>query len=281
MYRWTSSIAPKLRRALHDRRGVAGLVFAATATALIGAAGFAVDVGVLLSARQALQANTNAAVLDAVYQWDRTGGTQSDAVERGPGLERSSSRSRRQRYYGDCIRCMRQQDIRPADVRRYCQQRSQAEADRNRSDLFRQGARHQILDHIGYGGGGQGGRPDKSDEHHVRARHHGLHGDDNRRHGLQGSEHWQPHQAPMRDVRRPVDPEATQPDDRQSGTHGVSGHVLHVDALLQHFAEHRALWHDRHRLSDHPQCPRYELCYGHGHAEQLLASRESGRRQQQ
>ena len=73
MYRWTSSIAPKLRRALHDRRGVAALVFAVAATALIGAAGFAVDVGVVLSARQALQANTNAAVLDAAYQWDQTG----------------------------------------------------------------------------------------------------------------------------------------------------------------------------------------------------------------
>jgi Flp pilus assembly protein TadG len=80
MYRWIGSIAPKLRRTLHDRRGVTGLVFAATATGLIGAAGFAVDVGVLLSARQALQANTNAAVLDAVYQWDRTGGAQSDGL---------------------------------------------------------------------------------------------------------------------------------------------------------------------------------------------------------
>jgi Flp pilus assembly protein TadG len=80
MYQWTSSIAPKLRRALHDRRGVAALVFAVAGTALIGATGFAVDVGVVLSARQALQANTNAAVLDAAYQWDQTGGTQSAAV---------------------------------------------------------------------------------------------------------------------------------------------------------------------------------------------------------
>jgi Flp pilus assembly protein TadG len=80
MYRWTSSITPKLRRALHDRRGVASLVFVAAAVALIGAAGFAVDVGVVLNARQALQANTNAAVLDAAYQWDQTAGTQSAAV---------------------------------------------------------------------------------------------------------------------------------------------------------------------------------------------------------
>ena len=80
MYRSTSSIAPKLRRALHDRRGVAALVFAVAGTALIGATGFAVDVGVVFSARQALQANTNAAVLDAVYQWDQTGGVQATAL---------------------------------------------------------------------------------------------------------------------------------------------------------------------------------------------------------
>jgi Flp pilus assembly protein TadG len=80
MYRWTSSIAPKLRSALHDRRGVAALAFAVAGTALIGAVGFAVDVGVFLSAHQALQANTNAAVLDAAYQWDQTDSTQSAAV---------------------------------------------------------------------------------------------------------------------------------------------------------------------------------------------------------
>jgi Flp pilus assembly protein TadG len=80
MYRWTSSIAPKLRRALHDRRGVAAVVFAVAGTALIGATGFAVDVGVVLSARQALQANTNAAVLDAAYEWDQTGGLQATAL---------------------------------------------------------------------------------------------------------------------------------------------------------------------------------------------------------
>ena len=79
MYRWNSSITPKLRKALHDRRGVAALVFAVAATALIGAAGFALDVGVLLGARQALQANTNAAVLDGAYQWSKTG-TQSAAL---------------------------------------------------------------------------------------------------------------------------------------------------------------------------------------------------------
>jgi Flp pilus assembly protein TadG len=79
MYQWNSSITPKLRRALHDRRGVAALVFAVAATALIGTAGFALDVGVVLSARQALQANTNAAVLDGAYQWSQTG-TQSAAL---------------------------------------------------------------------------------------------------------------------------------------------------------------------------------------------------------
>ena len=77
MYRWNSSITPK--RALHDRRGVAGLVFAVAATGLIGAVGLALDVGVALSARQALQANTNAAVLDGAYQWSQAG-TQSAAL---------------------------------------------------------------------------------------------------------------------------------------------------------------------------------------------------------
>jgi Flp pilus assembly protein TadG len=80
MYQWISSIVPKLRRVLHDRRGVVGLMFAVAATALIGMVGMALDVGVVLSARQALQANTNAAVLDAAYQWDLPGGTQSAAV---------------------------------------------------------------------------------------------------------------------------------------------------------------------------------------------------------
>ena len=80
MYRWIKSISLKLRRASHDRRGVAALVFAVAATVLIGAAGFAVDAGVVLSARQALQANTNAAVLDAAYVWDQPGGAQSAAV---------------------------------------------------------------------------------------------------------------------------------------------------------------------------------------------------------
>ena len=80
MYRRTSSIVPKIRRALRDRRGVTGLLFAVAATGLIGAAGFAIDVGVALSARQALQANTNAAVLDGAYQWSRTGGTESAAL---------------------------------------------------------------------------------------------------------------------------------------------------------------------------------------------------------
>ena len=41
----------------------------------------------------------------------------------------------------------------------------------------------------------------------------------------------QPDQARLRQVRRPVDPEATQPGDRQGGDHGVSGHVRLVYAL--------------------------------------------------
>lgn len=80
MSRWMSSIAAKLSKPLHDRRGVAAWVFVVAAVPLIGAMGFAVDVGVVLSARQALQANTNAAVLNAAYQWDQPGGTESGAV---------------------------------------------------------------------------------------------------------------------------------------------------------------------------------------------------------
>ena len=56
----------------------------------------------------------------------------------------------------------------------WCQQCSLAEADRNRSHLFRQGPGHQLLDRLGDGGGGQGGRPGESVEHHVCARHHGT-----------------------------------------------------------------------------------------------------------
>ncbi|MGY3483145.1 Flp pilus assembly protein TadG [Bradyrhizobium sp. USDA 4011] len=80
MYRWTGTIARKLSKTFHDRSGVAGVVFAVSATALIGMSGFAVDVGVVLSARQALQANTNAAVLSGAYQWSKTGGTESAAL---------------------------------------------------------------------------------------------------------------------------------------------------------------------------------------------------------
>ncbi|SEE51034.1 TadE/TadG family type IV pilus assembly protein [Bradyrhizobium erythrophlei] len=80
MYRWTGTIARKLSKTLHDRSGVAGVVFAVSATALIGMSGFAVDVGIVLSARQALQANTNAAVLSGAYQWSKTGGTESAAL---------------------------------------------------------------------------------------------------------------------------------------------------------------------------------------------------------
>ncbi len=80
MSRWIRSIAAKLSKPLHDRRGVAAWVFVAAAAPLIGAMGFAVDVGVVLTARQALQANTNAAALDAAYVWDQPGGTSSAAV---------------------------------------------------------------------------------------------------------------------------------------------------------------------------------------------------------
>lgn len=80
MSRWINSIAAKLSKPLHDRRGVAAWLFVAAAAPLIGAMGFAVDVGVVLNARQALQANTNAAALDAAYQWDQPGGSSSTAI---------------------------------------------------------------------------------------------------------------------------------------------------------------------------------------------------------
>jgi Putative Tad-like Flp pilus-assembly len=79
-YPWAGSLAPKLREAAQNRRGVAGMAAAVALAGLVGALGFAVDVGVALTARQALQANTNAAVLDAAYQWDQTGGSSSAAV---------------------------------------------------------------------------------------------------------------------------------------------------------------------------------------------------------
>ncbi len=80
MTRWISSIAAKLRKPLQDRRGVAAWVFVVAAVPLIGAMGFALDVGVVLSARQALQANTAAAALNGAYKWDLPGGVEADAV---------------------------------------------------------------------------------------------------------------------------------------------------------------------------------------------------------
>jgi von Willebrand factor type A domain/Putative Tad-like Flp pilus-assembly len=80
MYWWALSIALKLRALAHDRRGVAAFVFLVASAGLIGAMGFAVDVGVLLNARKALEANADAAVLNAAYQWDQMGGTQSAAL---------------------------------------------------------------------------------------------------------------------------------------------------------------------------------------------------------
>ena len=73
-------MAAKLSRPLQDRRGVAAWVFVVAAVPLIGAMGFAVDVGVVLSARQALQANTAAAALNGAYTWDQPGGVEADAV---------------------------------------------------------------------------------------------------------------------------------------------------------------------------------------------------------
>ena len=92
MYRRTSSIVPKLRRAWRDRRGVTGLLFAVAATALIGAAGFAIDVGVALSATGTASQHKRSSARCCISM-EPDGGHRIRRAERGPDLERSSSRS--------------------------------------------------------------------------------------------------------------------------------------------------------------------------------------------
>jgi len=80
MYRRVLTIGLNLKAFAQDRRGATALAVVAAAAALIAGLGFAVDVGVLLNARAALQANTTAAVLNAAYQWDQAGASDSTAT---------------------------------------------------------------------------------------------------------------------------------------------------------------------------------------------------------
>ncbi|HTW75766.1 MAG TPA: hypothetical protein VMD56_12685 [Steroidobacteraceae bacterium] len=77
MKRLTRSCVRRWRRVWRDRRGISSLMFAASATVIFGMAALGVDVGIALSARAALQANTNAAVLDAAEVWSNTGSQTS------------------------------------------------------------------------------------------------------------------------------------------------------------------------------------------------------------
>ena len=80
MSKWAHLIPLNLNRLATERRGVAALAFVAAATMIIGAMGLAVDVGVVWSAKQALQANTDAAALAGAYQWNQPSGGQSAAI---------------------------------------------------------------------------------------------------------------------------------------------------------------------------------------------------------
>ena len=73
------SFIRRSRRVWRDRRGVSSLIFAVSLATLLGMAAISVDVGVALSARAALQANTNAAVLSAAQAWSDTEGTEATA----------------------------------------------------------------------------------------------------------------------------------------------------------------------------------------------------------
>ena len=70
-------LAARLRS---DRRAVSTMLFAVSATAILGVSGLAVDVGMGLAARNALQANTDSAALAAAQNWSAPGGTAATAV---------------------------------------------------------------------------------------------------------------------------------------------------------------------------------------------------------
>ena len=135
MNKWTQSIPPRFTGLLHDRRGVAALVVAGVATALIGVVGFAVDVGVVLSARQALQANTNAAALNGAYQWNQPTGGQSAALSAAQAWNSSNALplvSSTQDLGPPPLR----HDNRPPDLRDSWRERRLADADRNVPTYF-------------------------------------------------------------------------------------------------------------------------------------------------
>jgi Flp pilus assembly protein TadG len=90
MKRLTRSCVRCWRRAWRDRRGVSSLMFAASATVIFGMAALGVDVGVALSARAALQANTDAAVLDAAEVWSNSG-SQTSASTAATGWHTSNT----------------------------------------------------------------------------------------------------------------------------------------------------------------------------------------------
>jgi len=74
-----TSIAAAVRGLWRDRRGVSAVVFAASSVGILGMAALALDVGLVMAARSALQANTNAAVLAATNNWTASGGTAATA----------------------------------------------------------------------------------------------------------------------------------------------------------------------------------------------------------
>lgn len=73
------SLFAALRRARRDRRGIASILLGASGLAVVATAALSVDVGLVLAAHAALQANTNAAALDGAYAWSQAGATATDA----------------------------------------------------------------------------------------------------------------------------------------------------------------------------------------------------------
>ena len=191
MNRLASSIAVKVRRAALDRRGVASYVVIVAFAALVGALGFAVDVGQFLIARQQLQANTNAAALYGAYQWDQTN-SQSTGVSDAETWYKTQPRPARQHHEFNRKRQMHHRDHRPPGVRVRDQQCDLADPDRNPSHVFPQGPRLQVLDRLGGRDGGLWGWQRDAIEHHVRARHDGFHADKHGRQRLHGSARFSP-----------------------------------------------------------------------------------------
>ena len=90
MKRLAGSFVHRWRRAWRDRRGFTSVLVAMSATVLFGMASIGVDVGLALSAKSALQANTDAAVLDAALVWSNTG-SQTSASTAATGWHTSNT----------------------------------------------------------------------------------------------------------------------------------------------------------------------------------------------